>query len=106
MPPRARVGGLVGAGAAERIHPARLGDTEAAGRCRVSVTNSAAPWFTNGLAVSDFGYGNETMRLSGPTRATPSALAPVRVHAYGFVAATRASPAHIAADSRCASSRV
>ena len=32
-----------------------------------SVTSSAAPWFTNGLAVSDFGYGNETMRLSGPT---------------------------------------
>ena len=36
-------------------------------RSRSSVTSSAAPWFTNGLAVSDFGYGNETIRLSGPT---------------------------------------
>ena len=32
-----------------------------------SVTSNAAPWFTNGLAVSDFGYGNETIRLPGPT---------------------------------------
>ena len=69
----------------------------------VSVTSSAAPWFTNGLAVSDFGYGNETMRLSGPTARRRAASAPARVHAYGLSAATSARPAHIAADSAWAS---
>ncbi len=72
----------------------------------MSVTSNAAPWFTNGLAVRVFGYGNEIIRLSGPTVATSRASAPVRVHAYGLSTAIPASPAHIAADSACASSRV
>ena len=73
-----------------------------------SVTSSAAPWFTNGLAVSDFGYGNETMRLSGPhvgdlaTRVRAS-----RDHAYGLAAATAVEPRpQTRRDSACASARL
>ena len=52
--PGARVGRLVGARAAERVDPAVLRYARARA-VSVSVTSSAAPWFTNGFAVSAFG---------------------------------------------------
>ena len=64
-----------------------------------SVTSSAAPWFTNGFATSDFGYGNDTMRFSGVTVTMSASSTAVRDHAYGLAAATRDSSAHMRPDS-------
>ena len=64
-----------------------------------SATRTAAPWFTNGLAVSSFEYGNTTMRFAGPTSSSSASLTAWRDHAYGLSAATSDISAHMRADS-------
>ena len=50
-----------------------------------SATRIAAPWFTNGLAVSSFEYGNTTMRLAGPTSSSSASLTTCRDQRVGIL---------------------